>query len=142
MESIITKAVLSVLGVGLMFASQPMTDTTKTATYEETTLQQETGPETPIWLLKLIQCESGGDPSAIGDSGKALGILQFHKGTFVSYAKKYDLFPQAEDAEIENFWGDSMSQIRLAELILKEQNGWKHWFVCSKKTGLDKVKFE
>ena len=30
----------------------------------------------------LIKYESGGNPDAVGDSGKANGILQFHKPTF------------------------------------------------------------
>ena len=31
-----------------------------------------------IFMAALIQIESGGDPSAIGDNGKAVGCLQIH----------------------------------------------------------------
>jgi len=36
------------------------------------------GPD-PDLLRAIEQVESGGDPSAIGDEGKAVGILQIHK---------------------------------------------------------------
>lgn len=37
---------------------------------------------------KVMWCESNNDPNAVGDSGKAKNVLQFHEQTFVSYAKK------------------------------------------------------
>ena len=38
-------------------------------------------------LFKVIECESGYNPDAIGDGGYAVGILQFHKSTFKQYCK-------------------------------------------------------
>ncbi len=32
-----------------------------------------------VWLDALIQVESGGDAEAVGDDGKALGVLQIHQ---------------------------------------------------------------
>lgn len=33
-------------------------------------------------LIQVIKCESGFNAKAIGDSGKAYGLLQYHKPTF------------------------------------------------------------
>lgn len=38
-------------------------------------------------FIKLIQCESGFNEKAIGDKGKAFGLLQFHRPTFDLYCK-------------------------------------------------------
>ena len=38
-------------------------------------------------FLKLIYCESTFDENAIGDNGKAFGLLQFHKPTFNQYCE-------------------------------------------------------
>lgn len=37
---------------------------------------------------KVMWCESNNEPTAVGDSGKARNVLQFHKGTFIDYSKK------------------------------------------------------
>ena len=48
-------------------------------------------PNQPYYLTEddliacLIKHESGGNPNAIGDQGKAKGILQFHDSTFQMY---------------------------------------------------------
>lgn len=42
---------------------------------------------TTISLEAIAQIESSGDPSAIGDNGKALGLYQLHKGVFQDYNK-------------------------------------------------------
>jgi len=34
----------------------------------------------------LVECESGGNPDALGDNGRAHGVLQFHRPTFEQYA--------------------------------------------------------
>lgn len=76
----------------------------------------------------------------IGDFGKAKGILQFHKSTFINFADKYKLYPYAEKYEIENFYLDTKEQIKLAKLmIVNEKEGWRHWTICSKRIGLDKT---
>jgi hypothetical protein len=43
-----------------------------------------------ILLAALIAVESGGDPTAIGDEGKALGILQIHKCVVDDVNKTYN----------------------------------------------------
>jgi hypothetical protein len=42
----------------------------------------------PVIFKKVMFCESHNKQSAIGDSGRAVGVFQFHKGTFDGYAKK------------------------------------------------------
>lgn len=39
------------------------------------------------FLNTLAQVESSGNPKAIGDSGKAAGLFQFHKGTWEDTSK-------------------------------------------------------
>ena len=93
-------------------------------------------------LDDLAYCESRNNPDAIGDGGRARGILQFHEGTFVGFALKYGLYPYAEKEEIKNFYLDSEEQRRLAMMMLaKEKEGWRHWTTCAKRIGLDKVNF-
>ena len=85
----------------------------------------------------LIKCESGGNPLAVGDSGKARGILQFWPGTFLTQMKKYKLLPDAEDKEIMNFYTDSDMQRRLARKMLEDDmNNLRHWTNCGKRLGL------
>ena len=59
----------------------------------------------------LIRYESGGNPNAVGDSGRAYGILQFWQSTFNLYAEEYGL----EGLVYE----DPESQIILAYEMLK-----------------------
>lgn len=58
-------------------------------------------PPEPVY--HLIIAESAGNPLAVGDEGKALGLAQFHEGTFVWLADRYDtgyVWPQdAHNAE-------------------------------------------
>ena len=58
----------------------------------------------------LIRFESNGNPEAIGDNGKAYGILQFWQSTFNFYAEKYGLDLDYNSAE---------DQIILASEMLK-----------------------
>jgi len=66
----------------------------------------------------LIKYESSGNPLAIGDNGKAVNILQFHKTTFDFFKKKYKL-----DNLIYN---DAESQILLADKMISD-NLQFHW---------------
>jgi len=92
---------------------------------------------------KLAMCESGGKPEALNadDGGsRSSGILQFKDSTFLHYAKRYEMFPFAEDAEIINFLTDPDQQKKMATLMLKENpENWRHWVNCSLKTGLNKT---
>lgn len=89
-------------------------------------------------IERLIECESGGNPEAIGDGGKAYGILQFHLGTFMHFGVKYraELFPNAEPLEVENFYADEWAQVEIARKMLKEPGGVEHWYNCALKIGL------
>lgn len=42
----------------------------------------------PVVFKKVMWCESSNDPNAVGDSGKARNVLQFHKDTFDTYSKQ------------------------------------------------------
>mgnify|MGYP001607984416 CR=1 FL=1 len=39
--------------------------------------------------LKVAQCESEFKTTAVGDSGKAYGVFQFHKPTFTEFSQKF-----------------------------------------------------
>ena len=146
---IIEKLAVGVLGLGIVI-SELLTASTKPNTsaipngVEQQTITEQKIPTITesqnLWLKKLRDCESGNNPNAIGDNGLARGILQFHKKTFIEFADKYNLYSYAEKAEIENFYLNSDKQERLAILILtNEKKGWRHWYKCSLKIGLDKV---
>ena len=45
----------------------------------------------PNMFQKLIACESNWVGEAVGDQGRAIGILQFHRGTFDRFSKEYKL---------------------------------------------------
>lgn len=71
----------------------------------------------------LIKYESGGNIKAVGDSGKAYGILQFWRSTFDGYKKLYDL----EWLEYEN----PVDQVILADIMLRDnlEKNIRHWTV-------------
>ena len=66
----------------------------------------------------LIEKESGGKVDAVGDEGKAFGILQFWLGTFNHFKEKYKM------SWLE--YKDPGDQITLAELMLTDGYGF-HW---------------
>lgn len=72
-------------------------------------------------VYSLILAESGGDPLAVGDHGQALGLAQFHQGTFEWLARRYhrpDYWP--DDAlDMEN-------ALRVLCAALDEGRG-AHW---------------
>ena len=73
----------------------------------------------------LIRYESSGNPEALGDSGKAKGILQFHESTFKSYC--------VEQYSFHNDIWDSSIQIDCAKEMLNENfNNIYHWTVWTK----------
>lgn len=43
----------------------------------------------PMLILNMIKCESKGNPQAIGDSGLAKGIMQYHTETFIRHSKEF-----------------------------------------------------
>ena len=99
---------------------------------------QKTVLNPKIGLLAL--CESSNNPKAVNlnDAGSpSYGLYQYKKGTWISYMKKYNLAPHAEDAELMNFIYDREMQTLLTQKILEEKNGWKHWYDCSRRVGLN-----
>jgi hypothetical protein len=93
-------------------------------------------------LEKLAFCESRGNENAINpdDNGSpSYGKYQYKKETWISFLRRYDFFPEAEDEELMNFIFDGNIQDELTRTILMLENkGWKHWYNCSVKTGIDK----
>lgn len=133
----------AIVGTGIYFSNLnaalpiPAWETTEQQNVPQEETAEIAKTELDIWLGKLVLCESGGNPNAVGDSGLARGILQFHKSTFVGFAEKYRLYPNAEKAEIENFYLSSEDQLKLATLMLtREKEGWRHWLNCTKQLGL------
>jgi len=97
----------------------------KVDNYNVSQLKELVGENTLIGCL--IQKESSWNINAIGDSGKAIGILQFHQSTFDMFSKKYNL-----DLDIYN----PLDQILLANLMLEENIRniihWSVWKQCLK----------
>ena len=87
-----------------------------------------------IWIDKLVICESSGKETAVNwnDKGSpSYGLLQYKVGTFVFYAKRYNLFPYAETNEYFNFIYDGDIQRMLAKKMLQEDfDNWRHWTNC------------
>lgn len=42
----------------------------------------------PKLITRMVECESHGSSKALGDGGRAFGILQYHKATFERHAKE------------------------------------------------------
>ena len=86
------------------------------------------------WLEKLEQCESGKNPLAVGDNGRARGVFQFHFPTFSAFMIKYAL---AEESMLPSLYTDTWVQRQLTERIIREEpEGWRHWTNCSLKIGI------
>lgn len=72
-------------------------------------------------LQDVMQCESKGDPKAVGDHGKAKNVFQFHESTFKAYSSQYfDKFG------IKLNYDSYKDQIQLASWMfsIKQQNQW------------------
>lgn len=108
-------------------------------TYEPEKVEQQ--DKLGALIDQLAMCESGGLATAVNpfDGGShSRGVLQFKDSTLIHYTKRYNLLPEAEDAEILNFIFDADYQKKLARLMLDENiNNWRHWTNCSKKVGLN-----
>lgn len=93
------------------------------------------------WLNKLETRENCRRSGTMDSNGElSYGALCFQSGTFKEQAKKYTLFPFAEDAEIMNFIGDRDSQFALAKKMLQDNpENWRRWFTSTKKIGLPPV---
>lgn len=96
-----------------------------------------------VWIDKLAHIESGGNADIVVlDSNNlySYSCMQFQMATFKNYVKRYNLLPNAEDAEIENFIMDCDFQKQLAkEMIMENRDNWKHWYNSTKIIGLPPV---
>jgi len=72
---------------------------------------------------KLVECESGGNPEALGDQGRAHGILQFHQPTFQQFCVDRYGFT-------DNIWDEETQKNCCAEMLSNGLEG--HW-TCSFK---------
>lgn len=68
-------------------------------------------------IAKIIACESDGNSTAIGDNGKAYGIVQYHKATFEEHARKANL----KNAD----WKNPKHQLYLLGWALNNNEGGK-----------------
>ena len=89
-------------------------------------------------LDTLIKCESNYNNQAINKNDGAKGehsegILQYKFKTFKEKALKYNVFPYAEEYELENFYRDPYSQKLITAIMLEnEDRPLCHWEVCSR----------
>ena len=87
--------------------------------YSRLFLEASTNPDISISLIigKLIDCESGGNPLAIGKAGE-IGILQFMPQTFQAFCvDRYNLEDKIYKSEI---------QIKCCRKMLEQNLGF-HW---------------
>ena len=91
-------------------------------------------------IEQLIQCESSDrDITVKNDDGSpSYSYLQWKKSTWNYYVEKYDLFFGADGADLENLMHDRWANRLVASFILEEKNGWKNWYNCGLKIGLNK----
>lgn len=93
-------------------------------TLVQTTCAQYDLPPEPVYAL--ILAESNGDPLAVGDNGRAIGLAQFHEDTFNWMARLYELpYQWPDDAQ------DPDKALRLLCAALDDGRaahwrGWKH----------------
>ena len=72
------------------------------------------------WARSTSQCESGGDPNAIGGGGSFRGAFQFMKSTWRTSPKS----PGGDPIDY-----DYRTQAVVA-VALKNRDGEQHWPVC------------
>lgn len=89
---------------------------------------------TPI-MAKLAMCESSNNEKAINphDGGSpSYGLYQFKRETWVYFVRKYSLFPDAEDVELQNLIMDRKAQNIVTSKVLEDKSNRKHWINCFK----------
>ncbi len=91
-------------------------------------LGEKRGAEQQSGLNTLIEClimnESSGREDVYGDSGKAFGILQFHRKTFDYFSDRYFL---------KLDYKNSQDQIILAKVMISEDiKNLSHWTTSTK----------
>ena len=69
-------------------------------------------------VIKLIECESGFNPNAIGDEGTSFGIFQFKKSTWEKFCSG-------------NIW--SVEDQTKCTIDILRDGGYDHWYNCFKQ---------
>lgn len=77
-----------------------------------------------IELLTVAKCESGYNPKAIGDGGKAVNVFQYHKPTFIAFSKL-----MGEELDYYSY----TDQAKLTAWIWKHKPGYKSHWTCYTK---------
>src|SRR3990167_1763380 len=112
----------------IVFSSPNNTD----ADLEYNQIQSNTVDVLDLYIDKLATCESGQIPDVVivdTNGLKSYAWLQFQMATFNYYGEKYNL-PHDDIL-------DPGQQIKIAKRMI-EDGGWKHWYICGKRIGLDK----
>lgn len=76
----------------------------------------------PTVFKKVMMCESGNNPTAVGDGGLAINVMQFHKQTFDTYS-----LILGEDLNYNSY----KDQIKLAAYMFSI--GQQHQWTCYHK---------
>jgi len=69
---------------------------------------------------RLIECESGGNPEALGDDGRAHGVLQFHDPTFQRYC--VERYGYRDD-----IWDEDIQRQCCLEMLNQNFDNVSHW---------------
>ena len=87
-------------------------------------------------LERLAECESGNNPKAINPRDPitpSFGLYQFKISTFRFYGEKHNIIQKnLTDEELRHWIMFGELQTRIADKMLSEKNGWKHWRSCLK----------
>lgn len=78
-------------------------------------------------ISKVAFCESSFNPKAKGDSGRAFGVMQYHKPTFEAFSKL-----MGEELDYYSY----NDQLKLTAWIWANYPQYKSHWTCSKMTGL------
>ena len=87
-------------------------------------------------MIGLAKCESGNNPKAINphDGGSpSYGLYQYKRGTWLYFVRKYNLFPETEDKELDNIIMDREAQEKVTYEVLKDSKNYPHWRICLTK---------
>jgi len=92
------------------------------------------------WLDALAFAESGNRAWIVHrdrDGRDYYGCLQFRETTFRYFVDKFELAPDAEDAEVMELIYDCAFQKRVAARMIRENPGnWRHWRNTVQRIGL------
>lgn len=83
-------------------------------------LWDRVGPRDRRWAHRTSECESGGDPRAIGGGGRYRGAFQFLRSTWKSSPKSPGGDPIAYPYRTQ----------AVVAVLLKRRDGAGHWPVC------------